>query len=81
MVLPHRVLFICSNKDITGTKFQSYNSLNKGEQAPLIRAWDEYSKRGFNIVMRLRHFLIHLHRCPPLMFHSVLAVSSSVSKR
>lgn len=66
--LPHKVIFICTNKEIPGNNFQRCASPSKRKWSPFIRAWDEYSERDLNIIMRLRHFLIPLCMYLPHMF-------------
>lgn len=38
------IIFICTKKETMGNYFQIHDSLNRGKQAPFIRAWDEYSE-------------------------------------
>lgn len=79
---PHRVTFISSNQEITGSKFHSCDSpRRRGKQTPFTGALEEYSEGDINMIMRPRHFLIHPHRCLPQMFLSVQAACQLGSKR
>lgn len=52
--------------------FPSQDSPDKGKQAPLVRAWNEYSEGDFNVIMRWG-------QVPELSDSSAQAASSNVS--
>ena len=39
--LPHQVIFMCPNKEVSGNDFQSQSLPNRDKQASLVRAWDD----------------------------------------